>query len=708
MTQTFTQVTHYGEKLVFYAIIKLAQSGKLRLHIPYLVKKEFVSQQIEIHEKQINAINSAVTALQRRIPKKLSKKLEKVRENFSKIQEEIITYPETEFTKWVKEIHGTVHLISENHGSQVIEDYFNGVLPFKTKKNREDIPDAFIWHVISDLAKKHETLFVVANDKKIRDACDEVKNIKTFESLDEFIKSDECRSALEEESAKDNIQRLFTHLPIILSVKQEDIQELIVEQLEDANISSPLIPNISHTAFIKDIEGLTQDIEIGDFKSTQYYGNGVIVTPFIAKAETTLEYDLAPIEFHSLSAKRQENLIITEREDTLYTIEESFPLSLSGRLSIKTNPQKILEFNLSEEDIKSLIDSAELRIDSFENIALMDGDPIQSRWEQQYLELIRYKEENGHCDVPRKHPLGPWVSNQRQRKRIGKLSKDRVERLNKINFSWISRIRDTFDDYIEQLREYQEFYRHMNVPQKYKKLGRWVNDQRTKKTRGILPKEQEEKLNEIGFIWNSLEAKWNQRLSELKEFHENFGTFSVPQQNKEYPKLHSWLTKLRRKKPNLERYSKLLLIGYDWNVEVKRSATPRLDDEVAWNEKFQQLMKYHDKNGHFNVSYKEDKSLYNWLFKLKSTKPSDQRIEKLMNIGFVWEPKTNKRKAPATWDENFQLLKTHFEENGNFAISATKQKNLYNWLHRLRRKKPTDEQIEKLQSIGFDWNMEKA
>lgn len=121
-------------KAGFSAIIKLAQSGKLRLHIPYLVKKEFVSQQIEIHEKQINAINSAVNALQRRVPAKLSKKLDKIRENFSKIQDEIITYPETEFAKWVKEIHGTVHLVSESHGSQVIEDYFNGVLPLKQRK----------------------------------------------------------------------------------------------------------------------------------------------------------------------------------------------------------------------------------------------------------------------------------------------------------------------------------------------------------------------------------------------------------------------------------------------------------------------------------------------------------------------------------------------------------------------------------------------
>jgi hypothetical protein len=38
-------------KAGFNALVKLAQSGKLRLHIPYLVKKEFVSQQLEIHEK---------------------------------------------------------------------------------------------------------------------------------------------------------------------------------------------------------------------------------------------------------------------------------------------------------------------------------------------------------------------------------------------------------------------------------------------------------------------------------------------------------------------------------------------------------------------------------------------------------------------------------------------------------------------------------
>jgi hypothetical protein len=539
-----------------------------------------------------------------------------------------------------------------------------------------------------------------------------LNNIRTFETLDDFIKSDVCRAVLGEESAKENIQRLFKYLPAIFEVRQEEIQEQIVAYLEGTSIfSEQLIPNISHVATIKDVEGLATDIEIGDISLTQYYGDGIIVSPFVTQAEITIEYELAPIEYHSLSTKRAERLSIVEREETLYTIEETFPLRIEGKISIRINPQKILEFNLSEEEIKTLADSTELVIDSIDQKELVDGDPIQNRWERQYLDLVRFKEENGHCDVPRKHPLGPWVSNQRQRKRMGKLAKDRIERLNKIGFTWLARTRDVFDNYVEQLLEYENFFGHMNVPQqdkKYRQLGRWVNDQRTKRTRGILAEEHEDRLDEIGFVWNVIEARWNQRYSELKEFHEKFGDFNVSPQNTEYPKLHSWLTKLRRKKPTPERFAKLLSIGYDWNIESKRGKQIRKAEEASWDEKLQRLKEYHERNGHFNVAYKEDKSLYNWLFKLKSHMPSDERLKKLNKIGFHWEPKTTKRKPPATWDENLNLLKLHFETTGNFDISATKQKNLYNWLHRLRRKKPTDEQIGKLKSIGFDWEKEKA
>lgn len=693
----------------FNALVRLAKSGKLRLHIPYLVQKEFLSQQTEQFEQLLNSINNGIVELQRRTSPALIKKLVAVKESFSKIEDDLVSYPTIDFARWINEVNGVTHLISESHGAKVIEDYFEGAPPFKNKKNRPDIPDSFIWQVILDLANQFNVLYVVANDKKVREACDNKQNIKTFESLDDFIQSDVCRLLLEEESVNQNIERLFKYIPVIISIRQNEIKEQLTEILEGTKIQSErLIANGSHSAKIKTIEDFANDVTVKDLVTLQYYGDGVLVLPFDAQVRITAEYDLTSTEYHYLSVKRVEQILYSDSDETAL---ESFTLSVTGKISIKVDSLRILEAHLSEEDIKSLADRSEFDIDSIEQKELIDSDPIQNRWEYQFLELVRFKEENGHCEVPRKHPLGPWVSNQRQRKRIGALAKERIERLNKIGFVWLVRSRGTLDEYIDQLLDYRKIYGHIDVPQqdkKYRQLGRWVNDQRTRKKSGTLFVEYEERLNEIGFVWDALEERWNQRLSELREFHEKFGDFNVPPQNSKYPKLYSWSKKLRRKRPTSERLAKLIAIGYDWDVESKKRAKTRKVEETAWNDKLQSLKEFYEKNGHFDVNYKENKSLYNWLFKLKNRKPSEERLEKLRNIGFHWEPKVNKRKPPASWDDNFKLLKLHFEAKDNFDISSTKQKNLYNWLFKLKRKKPTDEQIEKLKSIGFDWEKEKV
>merc|ERR1719401_697499 len=49
----------------------------------------------------------------------------------------------------------------------------------------------------------------------------------------------------------------------------------------------------------------------------------------------------------------------------------------------------------------------------------------EEKWERKYKELEAFQEVHGHCDVPFKHVLGPWVSNQRTRHKNGKLSHDR-------------------------------------------------------------------------------------------------------------------------------------------------------------------------------------------------------------------------------------------------------------------------------------------
>jgi hypothetical protein len=62
------------------------------------------------------------------------------------------------------------------------------------------------------------------------------------------------------------------------------------------------------------------------------------------------------------------------------------------------------------------------------------------KWNQMFERLVVYKKKHGHCNVscllPGDADLGSWVSRQRVRKKNGKLSADRLARLNGIGFRW--------------------------------------------------------------------------------------------------------------------------------------------------------------------------------------------------------------------------------------------------------------------------------
>merc|ERR1719356_1654057 len=58
-------------------------------------------------------------------------------------------------------------------------------------------------------------------------------------------------------------------------------------------------------------------------------------------------------------------------------------------------------------------------------------------WKERFDELIAYKEQNGNCNVNTKNgKLGTWVKNQRRSYKNGSLSKECIERMNKIGFAW--------------------------------------------------------------------------------------------------------------------------------------------------------------------------------------------------------------------------------------------------------------------------------
>ena len=113
-------------------------------------------------------------------------------------------------------------------------------------------------------------------------------------------------------------------------------------------------------------------------------------------------------------------------------------------------------------------------------------------WNERFEQSKEYKAQYGHCKVPNinepNKALGRWVTSQRQQYR--KMSKglsstmtdEQVEKLESLGFSWVLHSKGTWNERLEELKEYKAQHGHCNVPRKYepnKALGMWVRTQRT-------------------------------------------------------------------------------------------------------------------------------------------------------------------------------------------------------------------------------------
>lgn len=82
------------------------------------------------------------------------------------------------------------------------------------------------------------------------------------------------------------------------------------------------------------------------------------------------------------------------------------------------------------------------QIDLLESIEFSWDDIKTQRWNNMYDELVEFKVQFGHCDVRRNSrkkndsPLPLWVANQRKFYREGKLTDERIKRLNEIGFNF--------------------------------------------------------------------------------------------------------------------------------------------------------------------------------------------------------------------------------------------------------------------------------
>ncbi|KAL3910415.1 MAG: hypothetical protein SGILL_007698 [Bacillariaceae sp.] len=219
-----------------------------------------------------------------------------------------------------------------------------------------------------------------------------------------------------------------------------------------------------------------------------------------------------------------------------------------------------------------------------------------------------------------------------------------------------------------------------NVPTTYKTkdgkaLGRWVNNQRSAKSKGTLKEEREIRLVNAGLKWSVLaSSSWNDMLEELRVY----------------------IAEIERQGKIWNGNGKKTLVPTNYKIKVSKDKKPCFKDDD------------------------EDKNLGRWVNRQRSMYQSGKlrkdRQEALENIGLKWSVL-----ATTTWDSMFETLEEYVNEktrNGskwdgnvpaNYRTNHDPPRALGRWINRQRsaygKNKIKIEYEAKLNNLGLKWSV---
>ena len=340
-------------------------------------------------------------------------------------------------------------------------------------------------------------------------------------------------------------------------------------------------------------------------------------------------------------------------------------------------------------------------------------DVLASNWEEMFEHLLEFKKDHGHCNTPNRWPENPklsrWVFTQREFWKNGKLSEDRIERLEAAGFEW-DILGTNWNEMFSALLKFKEKNGQCNVPRAWHEnpdLSYWVSTQRENYRKGLLSPDRIERLEQIGFIWDTIQNNWEDNYSALIEFKRETGHCDVPDKWPMNLKLSHWVGKQRsdwkKNRLSADRIEKLNAIGFTWDPQ-----------DAVWNKMFGMLQEYKKNNGHCNVprNWSENIKLSSWVAHIrklwKEGKLSQERIKQLESLSFTIIDHDAVKKE--TWEKMFSSLCEYKKIKGHCKVPQgwTENPELAHWVSSQRQMKRKNrlksDYLRRLNEIGFIWH----
>ncbi len=235
----------------------------------------------------------------------------------------------------------------DSHGKRVTDAYFAGGEPFSRPKHRMDFPDAFIYESVKDISAKRGTLHVIVADVNLKDACERLGNVRTYNSIEEFIRLPECQKLLSNLDKVISIDRIRDRLPKELGVTEKDLGSRVIDLIADRIVTGSRLDD-DNEALVCWVE-TPRDTEF-KFDQAEYYGEGKIGIPFTTVVQCGLD-------FFSIFAVEIRPAV------------EIRDVDIEGRLILRLPTDELRRYERTDEDLNVLINEDDYVVEIDRSVA---------------------------------------------------------------------------------------------------------------------------------------------------------------------------------------------------------------------------------------------------------------------------------------------------------------------------------------------------
>ncbi len=344
---------------LFMLLRKMCRINTIKLYIPWIIEREYLTWIDEKIDYAYKTILQAMYSLNRLLPQKNNMGFDFV----SQFTGTTMKGRKAEsFMNWerFKQDTGAVEIpISSDHGLHVMSSYFDGSSPFSKKKNREDIPDGFIYYAILEILKEEKQLYFVSADKRFTEYLLNIPEVIIAENIVSFFQIKEIANSTGVTLSGNSIDSFRN----ILLFYRDELNSLFCSclsaEIDLDEESSHLIEPFMQQP-LTNVDATINELNL-DMENIVEIQPLTFILPFSGQLQLELFYCIEAGSLSQLGKERIEKLISRdENEIGYYDVIEAFPCNFNGSYSIVLSEKDPKLWKDVQSELQLKLESMEL------------------------------------------------------------------------------------------------------------------------------------------------------------------------------------------------------------------------------------------------------------------------------------------------------------------------------------------------------------